>query len=38
MRLRSVLILSYVFTGLGLLACCAWAALVFWAGSDSGTY
>ncbi|MGC5054482.1 DUF4190 domain-containing protein [Micromonospora sp. DT48] len=29
------LILSYVFTGLILLACCGWLALVIWAGSDS---
>ncbi|WP_327039082.1 DUF4190 domain-containing protein [Micromonospora maris] len=29
------LILSYVFTGLYLLACCGWLALVLWAGSDS---
>ncbi|KUJ48171.1 hypothetical protein ADL17_03615 [Micromonospora maris] len=29
------LILSYVFTGLYLLACCGWLALALWAGSDS---
>ncbi|GIJ19436.1 DUF4190 domain-containing protein [Micromonospora lutea] len=28
------LILSYIFTGLFLLACCGWLALVIWAGSD----
>nr|WP_088969659.1 DUF4190 domain-containing protein [Micromonospora siamensis] len=33
------LILSYVFTALGLLACCGWIAFAFWAGSgDHGTY
>ena len=32
------LILSYVFTALGALACCGWLALVVWAGSDGGTY
>ncbi|MGW0431455.1 DUF4190 domain-containing protein [Micromonospora sp. NPDC003197] len=31
------LILSYIFTGLYLIACCAWVVLIFWAGSDSGT-
>jgi len=31
------LILSYVFTALYLLACCAWVVLIFWAGSDGGT-
>ncbi|WP_433531176.1 DUF4190 domain-containing protein [Micromonospora sp. CA-263727] len=29
------LILSYVFTGIYLVACCGWLALVLWAGSDS---
>ncbi|MBX7269279.1 DUF4190 domain-containing protein [Micromonospora sp. Llam7] len=28
------LILSYVFTGIYLVACCGWLALVIWAGSD----
>ncbi|MCZ7421039.1 DUF4190 domain-containing protein [Verrucosispora sp. WMMA2121] len=28
------LILSYIFTGLFLLACCGWLALAIWAGSD----
>ena len=28
------LILSYIFTGIYLLACCGWLALVLWAGSD----
>ncbi len=32
------LILSYVFTALGLLACCGWAGLAWWANSDNGTY
>ncbi|NLU80764.1 DUF4190 domain-containing protein [Micromonospora sp. HNM0581] len=31
------LILSYIFTGLFLLACCGWLALAVWAGSDGGT-
>ncbi|PWU49029.1 hypothetical protein DLJ47_27190 [Micromonospora sp. S4605] len=30
------LILSYVFTGLGLLICCGWIALVAFAGVDGG--
>ena len=32
------LILSYVFTGLGLLVCCGWIALVAFAGFDGTTY
>jgi hypothetical protein len=28
------LILSYIFTGIFLLACCGWLALAIWAGSD----
>ncbi|MEV0809170.1 DUF4190 domain-containing protein [Micromonospora sp. NPDC050200] len=32
------LILSYVFTAIGLLACCGWIALVTWANSDGGSY
>jgi hypothetical protein len=32
------LVLSYIFTGLYLIGCCAWVALVVWAGADSGTY
>lgn len=32
------LILSYVFTGLGLLVCCGWIALVAFAGVDSTNY
>ncbi|RZU73100.1 uncharacterized protein DUF4190 [Micromonospora kangleipakensis] len=30
------LILSYVFTAIGLLACCGWIAVAFWANSDGG--
>ncbi|MBY8871617.1 DUF4190 domain-containing protein [Micromonospora sp. PLK6-60] len=30
------LILGYVFTALGLLACCGWIAFAFWAGSNPG--
>ena len=30
------LILSYVFTVLGLLACCGWIGFAIWAGSDNG--
>ncbi|GAA4572933.1 hypothetical protein GCM10023176_36880 [Micromonospora coerulea] len=30
------LVLSYLFTVLGLLVCCGWIALAFWANSDSG--
>ncbi|WP_446218175.1 DUF4190 domain-containing protein [Micromonospora sp. IBHARD004] len=30
------LILSYVFTAIGLLACCGWIAITIWANSDSG--
>ncbi|WFE38288.1 DUF4190 domain-containing protein [Micromonospora sp. WMMD998] len=29
------LILSYVFTALGLLACCGWIGLAFWARADN---
>ncbi|MER7330423.1 MULTISPECIES: DUF4190 domain-containing protein [unclassified Micromonospora] len=32
------LVLSYVFTGLGLLACCGWIALVVAAGDSGTTY
>ncbi|NYT96704.1 DUF4190 domain-containing protein [Salinispora sp. H7-4] len=32
------LILSYIFTALGLLACCGWAVLAAIGGNDSGTY
>ncbi|WP_080641759.1 DUF4190 domain-containing protein [Salinispora arenicola] len=32
------LILSYIFTALGLLACCGWVALVAIGGNDGGTY
>ncbi|MGK5522908.1 DUF4190 domain-containing protein [Micromonospora sp. URMC 107] len=32
------LILSYVVTGLGLLACCGWIALVVVAGNSDPTY
>ncbi|MFG2053786.1 DUF4190 domain-containing protein [Micromonospora sp. NPDC048930] len=32
------LILSYVFTVIGLLACCGWIGLAWWANSDSGNY
>ncbi|MFF5174238.1 DUF4190 domain-containing protein [Micromonospora sp. NPDC000089] len=31
------LILSYVFTVLGLLACCGWLGFAIWAGNDNGT-
>ncbi|MDZ5441805.1 DUF4190 domain-containing protein [Micromonospora sp. 4G57] len=31
------LVLSYVFTAIGLLACCGWIAIAIWANSDSGT-
>ncbi|WP_433316217.1 DUF4190 domain-containing protein [Micromonospora chersina] len=30
------LILSYVFTAIGLLVCCGWIGLAFWANSDNG--
>ena len=30
------LILSYVFTALGLLACCGWIAFAYWANSSGG--
>lgn len=29
------LVLSYIFTGISLLACCSWLGLVIWAGSQS---
>ncbi|MCW3842092.1 DUF4190 domain-containing protein [Micromonospora yasonensis] len=32
------LILSYVFTVLGLIACCGWIGLAWWANSDNGNY
>ncbi|MFG1954088.1 DUF4190 domain-containing protein [Micromonospora sp. NPDC048830] len=32
------LILSYVFTVLGVLACCGWIALAIWANHDGGMY
>ncbi|MGR6317040.1 DUF4190 domain-containing protein [Micromonospora soli] len=32
------LILSYIFTALGLIACCGWIALAWWANSDNGNY
>lgn len=32
------LILSYVFTAIGLLACCGWIGLAWWANSDNGNY
>ncbi|WFE59746.1 DUF4190 domain-containing protein [Micromonospora sp. WMMD712] len=31
------LILSYVFTVIGLIACCGWLGLVFWGGSMDGS-
>ncbi|MFU8852991.1 DUF4190 domain-containing protein [Micromonospora sp. SL1-18] len=31
------LILSYIFTAIGLLACCGWIALAIWAGSENGS-
>jgi hypothetical protein len=31
------LILSYIFTALGLLVCCGWIGLAIWANSDSGS-
>ncbi|MDG4803082.1 DUF4190 domain-containing protein [Micromonospora sp. WMMD980] len=32
------LILSYVFTALGLLACCGWIGLAIWANTDNNGY
>jgi Domain of unknown function (DUF4190) len=32
------LVLSYIFTGLYLIGCCAWLALVIWTGGDGGYY
>ncbi len=32
------LILSYIFTAIGLLVCCGWIGLVIWANSDNGHY
>ncbi len=32
------LILSYIFTAIGLVACCGWIGLAIWANSDNGTY
>ncbi|MEV0427959.1 DUF4190 domain-containing protein [Micromonospora sp. NPDC050495] len=32
------LVLSYVFTALGLLFCCGWIGLSIWANSDNGGY
>ncbi|MCW3816251.1 DUF4190 domain-containing protein [Micromonospora sp. DR5-3] len=32
------LILSYVFTALGVLACCGWIGLAIWANSDNHSY
>lgn len=32
------LILSYIFTAIGVLVCCGWIGLAIWASSDSGTY
>ncbi|MFE9652707.1 DUF4190 domain-containing protein [Micromonospora sp. NPDC006431] len=32
------LILSYIFTALGLLVCCGWIGLAIWANSDNGSY
>ncbi|WP_435054766.1 DUF4190 domain-containing protein [Micromonospora aurantiaca (nom. illeg.)] len=32
------LILSYIFTAIGLLVCCGWIGLAIWANSDNGTY
>ncbi|MFF3853926.1 DUF4190 domain-containing protein [Micromonospora sp. NPDC002575] len=31
------LILGYVFTVIGLIACCGWIGLVFWGGSTDGS-
>ncbi|MFI6163408.1 DUF4190 domain-containing protein [Micromonospora sp. PTRAS2] len=31
------LILSYIFTVIGLIACCGWLGLVFWGGSTDGS-
>jgi hypothetical protein len=30
------LVLSYIFTGLYLIGCCAWLGVLIWAGSDTG--
>ncbi|WP_320065687.1 DUF4190 domain-containing protein [Micromonospora sp. RTGN7] len=32
------LILGYLFTVIGLVACCGWIALLSWGGSDGGSY
>ncbi|MCZ7425928.1 DUF4190 domain-containing protein [Micromonospora sp. WMMA1949] len=32
------LILSYIFTVIGILVCCGWIGLAFWANSDTSTY
>ncbi|MCZ7473056.1 DUF4190 domain-containing protein [Micromonospora sp. WMMC273] len=32
------LVLSYIFTAIGLLVCCGWIGLAIWANSDNGTY
>ncbi|MEU8311250.1 DUF4190 domain-containing protein [Micromonospora sp. NPDC048887] len=32
------LVLSYIFTALGVLICCGWIGLAFWANSDNSTH
>ncbi|MDW3845760.1 DUF4190 domain-containing protein [Micromonospora sp. BRA006-A] len=32
------LILSYIFTAIGILVCCGWIGLAIWANSDNSTY
>lgn len=32
------LVLSYIFTAIGLIACCGWIAVAYWANSDGGSY
>ena len=32
------LVLSYIFTAIGLLVCCGWIGLAIWANSDNSTY
>ncbi|SCL18338.1 protein of unknown function [Micromonospora rhizosphaerae] len=32
------LVLSYIFTAIGLLACCGWIAVAYWANSQGDTY
>ncbi|MFF0654680.1 DUF4190 domain-containing protein [Micromonospora tulbaghiae] len=32
------LVLSYIFTAIGVLVCCGWIGLAIWANSDNSTY